>query len=75
MPPKIVGLSQCPPGAWWITPPDLPAVSARKRKAQADNITTVSIRVIILPVMIVLVPSSLADQRFLNLTTEWEYVF
>jgi hypothetical protein len=55
-------------------PTDLPAVSARKRKAVANNITVVSVWVIIWLVMIVLA-LLLADQSFSNPTTEWKYLF
>jgi hypothetical protein len=51
-------------------PTELPAVSARRRKAQADNITVVSVWVIIWLVIIVLA-LLLADQSFSIPTTEW----
>jgi hypothetical protein len=59
-------------------PTDLPAVSARKRKAQAqtptDIITMLLVWVIICLGTLVLV-QLLADQSFSNPTTEWEYLF
>jgi len=55
-------------------PTDLPAVSIRKRKAVADNITVVSVWVIIWLAIIVLA-LLLADQGFSNTTTEWKYLF
>jgi hypothetical protein len=56
-------------------PTDLPAAaSARRRKAVADNITVVSVWVIIWLAMIMLA-LLLADQSVSNPTTEWKYLF
>jgi hypothetical protein len=59
-------------------PTDLPAVSARKRKAQAQTRTDTTIValvwVIIFLATLVLV-RLLADQSFSNPTTEWKYLF
>ncbi|MFY9836482.1 MAG: hypothetical protein WAK55_08425 [Xanthobacteraceae bacterium] len=58
-----------------VMPTDLPAVSARKRNAQAQtktDITMVLIWVIICLVVLVLL---LADQSFAKATIEWECLF
>jgi hypothetical protein len=59
-------------------PTDLPATSARKRKAQAQTRTDIMVVVrvwaIILLATLVLV-QLLGEQSFSNPTTEWEYIF
>jgi hypothetical protein len=71
---KLLSLTLFP--AWGlIMPTDLPAAaSVRRRKAVADNITVVSVWVIIWLAMIVLA-LLLADQSFSSPTTEWKYLF
>ena len=60
-----------------IVPTDLPGLSPRKRKVQAETqaeITIVLVSVIIFLITLVLV-LLLADQSFSMPATEWEYLF